>query len=459
MEEKQNLKRMRENKREKKDFKHLVDATGKVAGSVAQDVTKATADVVDKTKSAAIKSQQAIFNAIDQNGNGEIDIEDIIIMGLSVPGIRINRADFLQSEFKRKYPQHIIDDAIAYNPLHAKIPLEEIDRIADEVIKHERICVSGISAALGTPGGVAMAATIPADIAQYYGYMLRATQKLLYLYGFPEIDTEERGQKFDSETMNILIICMGVMYGAAGANNALKAVAKALASGVEKQLLKKALTKGTIYPIVRSVAKWFSVKMTKELFAGFFKKAIPVVGGILGGSITFFSFKPCCDKLKSSLQNTMLSNPNFCSATENDDLVIIDADIEPDEVIEEKSVKITAETQLYMLYTWDLSEEQKREIENANLGDNLTIDEPLLPAVFEDEKGHFLIAFLADEKVSDDLRNEFAVAKVSMARVAVEMEAVKRIDGEELRLLINDSDDDEHSYTIEEIQEISGISF
>lgn len=33
-----------------------------------------------------------------------------------------------------------------------------------------------------TPGGFAMVATLPADIVQYYGYLLRATQKLLYLY-------------------------------------------------------------------------------------------------------------------------------------------------------------------------------------------------------------------------------------------------------------------------------------
>ena len=114
---------------------------------------------------------------------------------------------------------------------------------------------------------------------------------------------------------------MGVMYGAAGASNALKVMAKALASGVEKQLLRRALTKGTIYPIVKSVAKWFSVKMTKEVFAGFFKKAIPIVGGVIGGGITYLSFKPCCDKLKSSLQDTMLSNPNYHPSKE-DDLII-----------------------------------------------------------------------------------------------------------------------------------------
>lgn len=215
-----------------------------------------------------------------------------------------------------------MDDAVAYNPLHAKIPTNIIDGIADEAIKYERNCVSGISTVLGMPGGMAMAATIPADIAQYYGYLLRATQKLMYLYGFPAIDLEEKGQVLASETMNILMICLGVMYGVAGANNALKRMAKALAAGVEKQLLRKALTKGTIYPIVKSIAKWFSVKMTKEVFAGFFKKAIPVVGGVLGGGITFFSFKPCCDKLKATLQNTMLSNPDDCPSTEEQELVI-----------------------------------------------------------------------------------------------------------------------------------------
>ena len=313
-----------ENKKKKLDFKQLAEKASKITNDAAQNVGKTAVAVADKTKELTEKSQQAILGAIDQNGNGEVDIEDVIIMGLRVPGIRIDRAQFLQKELHTKLPQEVIDDAIAYNPLHAKIPSELIDKIADEVIKYERNCVSGISTALGMPGGFAMAATIPADIAQYYGYMLRATQKLMYLYGFPAIDLEEKGQVFDTETMNTLILCLGVMYGTAGANNALKAMAKALATGVEKQLLKKALTKGTIYPIVRSVAKWFGVKMTKQVFAGFFKKAIPVVGGVIGGGLTFATFKPCCDRLKATLQNTMLSNPNYSPTSEDDDLIIAD---------------------------------------------------------------------------------------------------------------------------------------
>ncbi len=101
------------------------------------------------------------------------------------------------------------------------------------------------------------------------------------------------------------------MFGVANANKMLKSVATTLGTGVEKQLMKKALTKGTIYPIVKSISKWFNVKMTKEVFAGFFKKSIPLLGGLVGGGITYVSFKPCCDKLKNTLKDTILSNPNY----------------------------------------------------------------------------------------------------------------------------------------------------
>lgn len=193
--------------------------------------------------------------AIDVNGDGQVDIEDVVIKGLKVPGICIKRDDFLRSEFMKGYPQEGMNDAIAYNQAHAGITTKEIEKYADEVIKYERNCVSGISAALSMPGNFAMAATIPADIVQYYGYVLRVRQKLLYLYGFSENDVAEKGKKFDTKTLNILTLCLGVMYGVAGANNALKAVAKALGSGVQKQLMKKALTKGAIYPIVKSTVR------------------------------------------------------------------------------------------------------------------------------------------------------------------------------------------------------------
>lgn len=290
----------------------------------------------EKIKGIATNSKDAIVKALDQDGNGQIDSVDIILLALKVPGVKIDRAKFLQKELFKNHPQDVIDRAIETTPAQAGIASEEVDKIADEVIKFERNAVSGISVALGMPGGVAMAATIPADIAQYYGYMIRAAQKLLYLYGFPELDTSDEAIALDTETINSLTVCLGVMYGVANANNAIKAMAKALAGGVEKQLMKKALTKGAIYPIVRNVGKWFGVRMTKEIFAGFFKKAIPVVGGVVGGGITYASFKPCCYRLKDVLQDTMLSNPKH-ESSEEENKIFYDIEAEYVEVKDEVS--------------------------------------------------------------------------------------------------------------------------
>lgn len=264
-----------------------------------------------KKQSAIEKAKLAAINAIDENGNGKIDLEDVIIKGLKTPGIKINRAEFLAKTLKKRFPQETIDAAIAESPMRANIAQTEIDKMANEAINFERTCVSGISAALSAPGGVAMVATVPADLMQYYAYLLRMAQKLLYLYGFPQIDTEETGEKFDDGTMNTLILCFGVMYGVAGANKALLTVARALGAGLSKKFMQTAVTKGTIYPVLRAILKCFNVKLTKQLASKAINHSLPVIGGVIGGGITFFSFKSCGEKLKKTLRDTYLSNPDY----------------------------------------------------------------------------------------------------------------------------------------------------
>ena len=198
----------------------------KIAGfakNATEDIKKVTAGATDKVKAISTKPADVVSKTMDVNGDGQVDIEDVIIIGLKFPGIAVNREEFLRSEFIKDFPQETIDEAVRFNPAHAGIMPEQIEKYANQVIAFERNCVSGISAALSMPGGFTMAATIPADIAQYYAYMLRVAQKLLYLYGFPQIDVNEKGKKFGSETLNILTLCLGAMYGVAGANNAIKA--------------------------------------------------------------------------------------------------------------------------------------------------------------------------------------------------------------------------------------------
>lgn len=103
----------------------------------------------EKAKDTLITSKDKVADALDVNNDGKIDVQDIIIIALKTPGVNINRADFLEKQFMKNHPQEVIQDAINFNPAHVGITVEEIDKIADQVIQYERNCVSGISLALG----------------------------------------------------------------------------------------------------------------------------------------------------------------------------------------------------------------------------------------------------------------------------------------------------------------------
>ena len=264
-----------------------------------------------KKQSAVEKAKLAAINAIDENGNGKIDIEDIIVKGLKTPGIKINRAEFLRKTLQKRFPQETIELAIAESPMRANVAQTEIDKMANDAINFERVCASGISAVLSAPGGFAGIAAIPVDLTQYYAYLLRMAQKLLYLYGFPQIDTEEKDEKFDDGTMNTLILCFGVMYGVAGANKALLALARGLGNGLSKKFMKAAVTKGTVYPVLKKVAGVFGARLNKQITSKAIQNSVPVAGAVIGGGITFFSFKSCGEKLKKTLRDTYLSSPDY----------------------------------------------------------------------------------------------------------------------------------------------------
>ena len=91
----------------KEDEKIVKENAGKIkvkdkVVSVASSIGKTTTEVAKKATEGIEKGKEAVFQAIDQNGDGEVGIDDVIIMGLKVPGIRINREEFLRKElFKR----------------------------------------------------------------------------------------------------------------------------------------------------------------------------------------------------------------------------------------------------------------------------------------------------------------------------------------------------------------------
>ena len=241
-----------------------------------------------------------------------IDTTALVTRAMRLPGIKISREEFLYKQFRNRYPPATVRKAIEMNPAAAGITREEIDRFARESIKYEAAKVSALSFAAGVPGGIAMAGTVPADIAQYFGFILRITQKLAYLYGFSEFRLQE--DEIDDATLNEIMVFLGVMFGVNEANAAIVKLAEAVAQNILKQLPQKALTKGFVYPIVRIIAKQLGYTMTREMFTKGVSKVVPVVGGVANGGMTYVSFRTCANRLKKKFTELPISDPGYYSS-------------------------------------------------------------------------------------------------------------------------------------------------
>ena len=226
----------------------------------------------------------------------------VMSAALSLPGVKVNREEFLKEKLSLYCNEKQLETALSMSPVKV-FSRNQIDKIADSVISSHVIKVTAISTVAGIPGGLAMAATIPSDIAQYYYHVFNLSQKLAYLYGYPDL-LDENGKVTDA-TINLLTVFSGVMMGAAVANNAIREISKQLAETAIKKLPQQALTKGAIYPLVKKVASWIGVKLTKESFAKGVGKVIPVLGGIISGGLTLATFRPGAKRLQKTLQGEM----------------------------------------------------------------------------------------------------------------------------------------------------------
>ena len=253
--------------------------------------------------------------------------DKVMNAALSMPMVKVDRTAFLTKEFS------MYDNA---DELRDKRPIdlfdaEAIERAARGVINSHLTTATVTSTAAGIPGGLAMAATMPADIAQYYWHVLVVAQKLGYLYGWPDL-LDDKGQITEG-TRNVLTLFVGVMFGAQAASKLVGEIAKQVSLQAAKRLPQQALTKTMYYPVIKQVAKWIGVKMTKDTFGRSVGKAIPILGGVLSGAITAFSFKPMAEKLQKHLREEM---PMMRSLNEN---VFFDESNIEDATFEEQDMK------------------------------------------------------------------------------------------------------------------------
>lgn len=226
-----------------------------------------------------------------------IALETIISNAVKIPGVKVNRSKFLAETFANEDTN--IQDIIDKGPVSAGVEQSHIEKIATKLIFVRTSQSSIASFVAGIPGGFTMAATIPADIAQFFGMALRLAQELAYLYGASDLWNEE--QLDDERVRNQLILYCGVMFGVSGAVSGVRVLSTQIAKTTLKKLPQKALTKTFWYPIIKQIGKAIGIKVTKTTVAQGVSKAVPIIGGVISGSLNYASMMPMANRLNTAL--------------------------------------------------------------------------------------------------------------------------------------------------------------
>ena len=238
----------------------------------------------------------------DNQSKGAVVWKKILNTAISMPGVKVDRRTFLQNELI---------------PFLAVLSAEEIQQILsgeqsipsnirEKIVKgcmsyHLRIACS-LSAVAGLPGGWAMAASIPADVAQFYAQILILIQKMLYLYGWPDLMEENKG--IPDESLGLLTLWIGVAMGSVAAQNAITQILEGFAKQAVKRIPRIAFGHSAVYIAIKNVGKWIGIKVTKASTARGLSKVIPLIGAPISATMTYATFRPMSKRLKKYLDST-----------------------------------------------------------------------------------------------------------------------------------------------------------
>ncbi len=213
-----------------------------------------------------------------------------------MPHVRIHRDDFLRRELSGYCDPATVEAAVKHGIAYAKIETKIIEKIAKNSLNYEVNKASVISFVTGLPGGAAMLATIPADLMQNLVHLFRIAQKLAYLYGWKEFWPS--GGEMDDETANLLICLVGIMFGV---DEAAKLIKMRMAANVAEKAARKIagerFAKEALSPIVKKTAQAIGVRMTEGSVVKNASKAVPLIGGLFSGLLTYGTLKPMALRL------------------------------------------------------------------------------------------------------------------------------------------------------------------
>lgn len=217
---------------------------------------------------------------------------------LKMPGVKVDRVGFLRHELRPYCNQSRLQMLGSVRP-YTVVSEQVIDKLARQCVRHHVTVVTATSTVVGLPGGLAMAATLPADLTQYFYHVFVLSQKLAYLYGYPDLCDDDG--ELNDVAIDLLTIFMGVMMGAPVAEKGLGELSKAVAENAVTRLPRVALTKTALVPIVAQLTKMIGTRLSKDSLTKSVGRFIPVAGGLFSGGLTLYTFRRGANRLRRQL--------------------------------------------------------------------------------------------------------------------------------------------------------------
>ena len=230
---------------------------------------------------------------------------NILKSSFMLPMARVNRETFIQRLSTRELKGMNVQVALEKSP-NSAYSQQAINKAAKKIIAKHALWVTLISAISAIPTGWMMIPFFIIDIIQFQIHVFAVSQKLLYLY-----EDEEKLTEYSSDTATQLMILMTtIMIGKQQFTRMIKSATGVVTKQVIQRFTIKALTQFSILNIVRQVAKWFGIVLTKETLLEGIDVAIIIICAIISGLISLWLFKPMANNLMKYLKEETKNQGN-----------------------------------------------------------------------------------------------------------------------------------------------------
>lgn len=219
---------------------------------------------------------------------------------LKLPGVRVGREQFLTTALAPHLSEQVVAQVLLTTPSRAHVARPMIARLSSASIAEHRALATATSTLAGMPGGLWAIGTLPADLTQFFWHVLIVSQKLAYLHGWPELLPPEG--EVDEETKLVLTLFVGVVLGVQGSSTGLWKLSSAVSSDSLGKLPQAPLSKFALRNAAIQVARWVGVKLTKRKLSELLGRGVPLVGGAVAGTFTWFALGVGAERLRRELE-------------------------------------------------------------------------------------------------------------------------------------------------------------